>query len=376
MSGHASPEQRPGRITAGELARVCAQYDIGTVETVRKFRGGDRASPKVLLTTSTGRYLLKRRAVGQDDPYSVALAHHIINALLEAGFPAPPLVGTKRDNNSMLQMDGAVYEVFRFVEGDPYDRTPGATHEAGRVLALFHAALAPLSADLAARPGSPAGTRCYHAIADMPARIDAARRRINDPRLRSTFLRIASLYDASAERLRLAGFDAWPATLIHGDFHPGNLMYRSGRIVAALDFDTARRAPAVIDLANALLQFSITRTSADAARWPAAPDLDRFAALLAGYRPASTASRAIGTLFRRKARPAPAPTAALIDPAQLSCVPSLMVEALIAEAITPIALTGHFGSVCPASIIAMAARKAAWLDASADQLLNLLAARG
>src|SRR5690606_20325402 len=223
------------------------------------------------------------------------------------------------------------------------------------VLALFHAALAPLSADLAARPGSPAGTRCYHAIADMPARIDAARRRINDPRLRSTFLQIASLYEASAERLRLAGFDAWPATPIHGDFHPGNLMYRSGRIVAALDFDTARRAPAVIDLANALLQFSITRTSADAARWPAAPDLARFSAMLSGYAPPRAASSR--AMFRRH-RPAASGDAGLppIRPDQLRSVPPLLIAALIAAAIAPIALTGPFWSVFPPSIVAMAAR--------------------
>ena len=329
----------------------------------------------MLLVTSTGKYLLKRRALGQDDPYSVALAHHIVNALVEAGFPAPPLVGTKRDNNSMLQMDGAVYEVFRFVEGDPYDRSPAATQDAGRVLALFHAALAPLIAELKTRSTSPILTRTYHAIADMPARIDAARRRLNDPRLRPMFLQLTALYEGAAERLRLAGFDEWPASLIHGDFHPGNLMYRDGRVVAALDFDSARRAPAVIDVANALLQFSITRTSAEPAAWPAAPDAARFAALLRGYAPSPDAwSRR--TLFRRHKTDPAAAAPPLVPASQWRAVPSLMIEALIVEAITPIALTGHFGSVSPPSVIAMTARKAAWLEANEEALLNLLPPRG
>lgn len=344
---------------------------------MHKFRGGDRASPKVLLITSTGRYLLKRRALGQDDPYSVALAHHVVNALLEAGFPAPPLVGTKRDNNSMLQMDGAVYEVFRFLEGEPYDRSPEATQDAGRVLALFHAALAPLNAELAARPSPPLVARTYHAIEEMPARIDAARRRLNAPRLRSTLLALSGLYEAAAERTRLAGFDAWPATLIHGDFHPGNLMYRAGRVIAALDFDSARRAPAVIDLANALLQFSITRTAADPAAWPAAPDPARFRALCAGYLPATARTARTGLLFKkRSAGNTAASTAPALTSEQLRCIPPLMIEALIAEAITPIALTGRFGSVSPLSVVAMAARKASWIEANEDSLLNLLSGRG
>lgn len=344
---------------------------------MHKFRGGDRASPKVLLITSTGRYLLKRRALGQDDPYSVALAHHVVNALLEAGFPAPPLVGTKRDNNSMLQMDGAVYEVFRFLEGEPYDRSPEATRDAGRVLALFHAALAPLNAELAARPSPPLVARTYHAIEEMPARIDAARRRLNAPRLRSTLLALSGLYEAAAERTRLAGFDAWPATLIHGDFHPGNLMYRAGRVIAALDFDSARRAPAVIDLANALLQFSITRTAADPAAWPAAPDPARFRALCAGYLPATARTARTGLLFKkRSAGNTAASTAPALTSEQLRCIPPLMIEALIAEAITPIALTGRFGSVSPLSVVAMAARKASWIEANEGSLLNLLSGRG
>ena len=32
-------------------------------------------------------------------------------------FPMPHLIGTRRHNNSMLQVHGAVYELFEFVEG-------------------------------------------------------------------------------------------------------------------------------------------------------------------------------------------------------------------------------------------------------------------
>src|SRR6185295_4371231 len=100
------------RITAGELVVVCSHYDLGVIEEVRRFRGGSRLAPKVLIKTGTGEYLLKRRAPGAANaPTKVAFTHEVILHLASMGFPVPPIIGTKvggaTGGNSMLQLGPA-----------------------------------------------------------------------------------------------------------------------------------------------------------------------------------------------------------------------------------------------------------------------------
>ena len=57
--------------------------------------------------------------------------------------------------------------------------------------------------------------------------------------------------------------------------------------------------------------------------------------------------------------------------AEIRSVPSLMIEALIAEAVFPIAATGTFGRVEGLAFLMMVQRKIAWLNKHADRLIEL-----
>ena len=48
-------------LTPEEIEAVLARYDLGTVTNIEKHTRGSRRSPKVILTTDRGRFLLKRR---------------------------------------------------------------------------------------------------------------------------------------------------------------------------------------------------------------------------------------------------------------------------------------------------------------------------
>src|SRR5215813_62810 len=82
------PHRHSQPIMAGEAAAVCSHYDLGVVHEVRRFRRGSGHSPKVLLKTSKGLFLLKRRGgggaggptggeapQGRADPHRVAISH-------------------------------------------------------------------------------------------------------------------------------------------------------------------------------------------------------------------------------------------------------------------------------------------------------------
>lgn len=54
-----------------------------------------------------------------------------------------------------------------------------------------------------------------------------------------------------------------PQIVIHGDYHPGNLKYSAGKVVAMLDFELANTDARLIDVAFALRYFCIVRDAFD-----------------------------------------------------------------------------------------------------------------
>ena len=141
---------------ADELAVVLSHYDLGAVESAVEFPRGSRKAPKMLITAERGKFLLKRRARGRDEPQKVAFTHALQLYLTTKGFPLAHLIGTRQHNNSMLQVLGGVYELFEFIGGQSYPHTLEATHDSGRVLATFHKLLTDFRTEW--RPGT--GTWC------------------------------------------------------------------------------------------------------------------------------------------------------------------------------------------------------------------------
>ena len=146
MSASGSGQQKQSGVreqfSLEELAVVLSHFEIGTVESVQEYARGSRKAPKLLIASEQGRFLLKRRARGRDDPFKVAFTHAIQLHLANKQFPLPHLIGTKPDNNSMFQWRGQVYELFEYIPGQGFTHTGEASFDAGHTLALFHKLLA------------------------------------------------------------------------------------------------------------------------------------------------------------------------------------------------------------------------------------------
>lgn len=357
-----------GRITAGELVVVCSHYDLGVIESLEKFKGGSRNSPKVLIRSATGAYLLKRRAPGPSGvPAKVALSHQVLLYLEHRGFPVPHLVGTARDNNSLLELNGHVYELFRFAGGEPYDRTPEAAREAGSHLARLHALLREFT------PGWPPQTRSFHRNDQVAPRIASVPESLGmpgDPAARELAAALGQLYSRAAKEAEALGVSERPPQLVHGDYHPGNVLFHpagapTGRIAAVFDFESARICPAVLDVANGALQFAISRRATPGptstpppeqspSAWRIALNPDLFSAFFTGYHATDQGQT--------------------LTPADLRVVPWLVIEALIVEAVVPIAATGSFGKADGFSVLSTVRLAAEWASGHAEQLVGLAAA--
>ena len=230
--------------------------------------------------------------------------------------------------------------MFQYVAGNSYDGSAEATEEAGRYLARFHRALR----DLDTRALKPP-TSTFHHTPEIPRHLDRIARAI--PGAGPAVEIIGHAYTHAAERVRAHGFATWPVQLTHGDWHPGNLVFRGVSVAAVIDFDTVRLAPRAVDAANGALQFSIARPSEHPSRWPAGLDRSRIATFIRGY---ESEKRSV------------------LSAAELDALPWLMIEALIAEAAAPIAATGAFGGLEASAFLRMVADKVRWISDHAPEL--------
>jgi homoserine kinase type II len=332
------------RFELDEAVIVLSRYDLGAVSAVQEFRRGSRRAPKLLVKSDRGLLILKRLAPGRDDPVRTTFAHEVQRILASAGYPLPRLIPA-RSGETLLRVDQHAYEMFECLSGQPYDHSPEATFEAGAVLARFHQILD------SRPPGVDAPRGSYHRVAAVPVNLAFIPHRLGDDTLQGVTEFLREAYVRAADRADAAGLTQWPLQIIHGDWHPGNLLFRGGKVAGVIDYDTARLQPRVVDIANGAMQFSLTRTPEDPSTWPESPDETRLKRFCQGYDSIA---------------------ATLISRGELEALPWLMVEAIIAESATPIAVTGRFGRLEPGPFLRMVERKVRWLQAEHQRLARLL----
>ncbi|MEM9559658.1 MAG: phosphotransferase [Planctomycetota bacterium] len=219
-----------------EVRRVLAHYALGETRSVRELRGGTRASAKAVVECTRGAFLLKRLEARDADPAHLVFRHTLMLAARRAGVRVPELIGTRDDNNSMLQLDHRVYELARFIPGRAFmqgESTLEDAAQAGSTLAAFHRATGGIALPTTARARGgelfagepPAG--CARAV-------ERAWREARDRRA------------AQGE----------PRRALHGDVHPGNVIYDGAGEAWLLDFDAAHAGVASDDLAQGAGQFA------------------------------------------------------------------------------------------------------------------------
>lgn len=340
------------RFGTAELVIVLSHFGLGVIESIQTFARGSRRAPKVVIRSEKGNYLLKRRALGKDDPFKVAFSHQVQLFLIAKQFPLPQLIGTRHDNNSMLQWNGSIYELFEYIKGINFDHSVPLTIESGKALGLFHKLLRGYVAEY--EPS----TVTYHAARSVEVSFNTIPRRLAkaDPDNASRPEQIKQIadalhasYDTAVAQVTELGFDDWPKQILHCDWHPGNMLFVDGRVAAVIDYDSARIQPRIIDVANGALQFSILAGADDPDQWPDHIDLDRFKNFVKAYEsvPGCTLSHT-----------------------EIQAIPPLMIEALIAESAIPIANTGSFAGIQGYGFLRMVVRKANWMRQHADELVQ------
>ena len=350
----------PARATMSgdEVKAVLARFLIPHARTVHDFRRGSTRFAKAIVGVDGGRrYLLKRRAATPDDRARLAFSHDVQRALMGFHFPVPELQLTT-EGGTILEREGHLYELFLFVEGDRFRRSGGETRESGLFLARLHKTMSGWSPNEAApHPGGYHGSRTVAAswsrVWSGIHRADAAADEVGARELIQTLReRYATAHSHASAEIGGQG-QGTRTTVIHGDFHPGNLLFVAGSPVVMIDFDAVRQDHPVIDVANGCLQFGMHPVGdKPVGEWIPTLNLMCVEGFLRGY----SLSHALRLGVKES-----------------SIVASLMVEASIAESIPRIAINGTFAGRPGLEMLRFVEAKTRWLWDERDRIATLCA---
>ncbi|MCE9619373.1 MAG: phosphotransferase [Planctomycetes bacterium] len=347
------PSEAPaGGVSLEEVNDALGQWEIGSVREIAPLTGGSRANPKMRIHSERGAFVLKRRPVQQTDLERIRFAHHALGTVAAAGLPVA-LPQPARDRSTFQVRPHGIYELFNFLGGERWKRSELQAYEAGRALSRLHRAA------LEMQWHGHVKASCYHgnlvvveALRRVPEAILAAQPETPQQPLIDQCQKLSSLYQVASEKVDELEYQALDSQVVHGDWHPGNILFAGDEVTGVLDFDSARLEPAIADVANGLLQHSVRAGPRRAvAQWPHEIDEALFFGFARGI-----ASADSGSLLKF-----------------VKMVPWLMIEACIAEAAIPIAKTGIFATIPGDQMLSLILRRASWIQGQAAMLSKRLA---
>lgn len=247
---------------------------------VERMAGGSNTAPWSIVG-KRGRYVLRRlpNYLGPQRARFAATVHdHAAHKM-----DVVPAVVPNGDGDLITEHADHRYLLVRYAPGNPLPQTAPTSalcRQIGGVLGRLHQRLRGVA------PTSGAPRQCLPS--GLVTGLDAAIAAHDRPGcLHMTARKILAVKQRRAEALRvddLSVLRALPVTLVHGDFHAGNVLTVDGQVTAVLDFDLVRLAPPAYELVRALLY-----TTCPAG--PARVYAPRVTAFLDGYLTAAPLTR-------------------------------------------------------------------------------------
>lgn len=272
--------------THTDVQRALVHYDLGELRTVHAAAHG-LVNETAFADTTTGRYVIRRnqRRLGRA---SLELRHQLHAWLSEHDVPCPSILPARCGETS-VEVDGRIFEVATFINGDEYcPARPAQSASVGSVLAGYHRAVVDF-------PGTP--------IPQPPRYCPSVLLGLTERLMHRDFLgnltAQLSWYDRRGSELRSrlndVAYSKLPQTLIHGDVHGDNLLFRGDEVVGLLDFDQVTIDARLVDVADALVAFAHGKPPENWSPWGVYDgplDLQRARLLLDGYEAAGTINAA------------------------------------------------------------------------------------
>lgn len=267
----------------------CYRGSIGEVRHIAVLEVPVVSSVVYRVDTDTGKYCLKvplygkvkKKAGTEEELESWRLIANLRQKLYEKGVLVEEQVAA--DDGSLVLKHGAhYYWVSRYYESTPFTGNPDQLVVAGLVLGSYHA----MGRELMAEDRSLCDRVARHLYRDMPldeslktvTELEAALFDRDLPKHYPHCVQVADVLE-DVKRLykkevkpklaefRHAKMDATRDSLVHNDFHPGNILFRpDGREAVILDLEQATIGPQMKCVSFSLCRFSFEARKAGGVR--------------------------------------------------------------------------------------------------------------
>ena len=227
---------------------VLDQYELPSIRNIR--HPGGTASPKLLLETEEGSFIVRRRPDGMTQPGFVRFDHAWRAYLAGKSFPVAALVpaGT---GLTWVDVEGTVYELSRYVVGSLSVRPdPSQLRNAGRALAAYHSL-----GEGFREPGKEGFPREDH-ISVLKPLLDGLYALAPDGETTSQLNALTGELEEVSGRLEGGLYESLEQGVIHGDFHAGNMLFRGPAVAAFIDLDYANREAILRDIGDAFVSLA------------------------------------------------------------------------------------------------------------------------
>ena len=252
-AGHAGPADRRihSPTDARTIGKVLSHYDIPAIGKVAPLPGGT-ANRNFLVETARGRYFFRARHFKYSYPEHARLDHALKRHLARRKMPvAEPMATTTGE--TLVVLDGGYYELYPYLAGEPFHwEREDELSSAACALARCHKALADFP-----QPNAP--PRRKDSPEDILAGLEEVRRLTRDARVLREIDYLAEQAGAIAANLPDKKYFSLPCHMIHGDYHPANVIFRGGNVSGIFDWDCAAWLPKMRDVADGLIFFAARR---------------------------------------------------------------------------------------------------------------------
>lgn len=254
--------------SAGDVIRAALQaYDVGRLRDAVHHAGTAAKTWRVV--TTAGSYLLRTRGSRTATDELIAYDHALRRHLLAAGIPTAAPLPT-RAGRTFTRVGDQALELYAIVPGAPllHAGLPEIA-AAARALAAFHAATRDFALAQTVLPVAQYRTLGLEAVSERmesPALLTRVYDQIASRSGCQDFAAALAQARRWLERLRREfGDDLYgslPHTVSHGDFTLANILFVGDRVTGIFDFDWARWAPRIRDVADGLFFISGQRRTA------------------------------------------------------------------------------------------------------------------
>lgn len=231
------------------VSLVKAHYpnSLGNTRSIDQVKAYEINSRNFKIVSDSGSFLLKEFLITRNASKILKIVHR---CFLD-GAKVPDIIKTAKGKLS-VRKDGKIYCLFPYYEGKKFDGTNQQIREAGKNLAILHNSLKKQEYKIEENPA-------YRLLREkeflkIEGMLDMKKRK--DEFDFSVMKRLKSFKELCSDNKRRLERQGFPKQMIHGDFHPGNSVFKGDKLMAILDFGNMHFSERINDVAFSCHRFA------------------------------------------------------------------------------------------------------------------------